>query len=69
MASVFAILLLLVSVVPRLSLCMKEKSKGKGEPGKIYHVRNIGRENLSASGRTNELTHTLWIVPLQKLYG
>ena len=35
--------------------------KERGEPGKIYHVRNvIGRENLITSRRTNELTHALW---------
>ena len=32
-----------------------------GEPGKIYHVRNvIGRENLITCGRTNELAHAVW---------
>ena len=43
--------------------------KEKGEPGKIYHVRNvIGREDLITSGRTNELAHALLIlVPLLKL--
>ena len=31
-----------------------------GEPGKIYHVRNvIGRENLITCGRTNEFAHAL----------
>ena len=56
------------SLVPRLSLCVNEKLKGK--PGKIYHVRNVvGRENLITSGRTNELAHALWIlVSLRKLY-
>ena len=35
--------------------------KERGEPGKIYRVRNvIGRENLITCGRTNELTHTVW---------
>ena len=35
--------------------------KERGEPGKIYHVRNvIGRENLITCGRTNELAHTVW---------
>ena len=35
--------------------------KERGEPGKIYHVRNvIGSENLITSGRTNELAHVLW---------
>ena len=33
--------------------------KERGEPGKIYHVRNvIGRENLITCGRTNELVWT-----------
>ena len=33
----------------------------RGEPGKIYHVRNvIGRENLITCGRTNELAHAVW---------
>ena len=43
--------------------------KERGEPGKIYHVRNVtGREDVITSGRTNELAHTLCIlVPLQKL--
>ena len=54
--------------------------KERGEPGKIYHVRNIiGRENLITSGQTNEIAHALWysfscksfmvLVQLQKLYG
>ena len=35
--------------------------KERGEPGKIYHVRNvIGRENLITSGQMNELAHALW---------
>ena len=35
--------------------------KERGEPGKIYHVRNvIGRENLITCGRTNELAHAVW---------
>ena len=34
--------------------------KERGEPGKIYHVRNvIGRENLITCGLTNELAHAL----------
>ena len=37
-----------------------EKSKERGEPGRIYHVRNvIGRENLITCGRMNELTHAV----------
>ena len=40
-----------VSLVPRLSPCANEKSKGRGEPGRIYHVRNVmGRENLITCG-------------------
>ena len=35
--------------------------KERGEPGKIYHVRNvIGRENLITCGRTNKLAHATW---------
>ena len=35
--------------------------KERGEPGKIYHVRNvIGRESLITCGQTNELAHTVW---------
>ena len=34
--------------------------KERGEPGKIYHVRNtIGRENLITCGQTNKLVHAL----------
>ena len=40
------------SLVPRLSPCVNEKSKGKKEPGKFYHVRNvIGREDLITCGQ------------------
>ena len=47
--------------VPRLSPRANENRKERGEPGKIYHVRNvIGRENLIKSGLTNELAHALW---------
>ena len=48
----------------------RARTEGRGEPGKIYHVRNvIGGENLIMSGRTNELAHALWIlVLLRKLY-
>ena len=40
---------------------MRTKSgKERGEPGKIYHVRNvIGRENLITYGRTNKHAHAL----------
>ena len=35
--------------------------KERGEPGKIYHVKNIiGRENLITCGHTNELAHAVW---------
>ena len=35
--------------------------KERGQPSKNYDVRNvIGRENLIANGRMNELTHALW---------
>ncbi len=52
---------------------MIEKLKERGEPGKIYHVRNVtGRENLISHGGTNELAHTLSCfidrIQLQKLY-
>ena len=48
------------SLVPRLSPRANEKSKERGEPGRIYHVRNvIGREDLITCGRTNELAHAL----------
>ena len=41
----------LYSLVPRLSLRTNEKSKERGEPGRIYHVRNVmGRENLITCG-------------------
>ena len=47
-----------ISLVPRLSPRANEKSKERGKPGRIYHVRNvIGRENLITCGRTNELAH------------
>ena len=38
----------------------EQKIKKSGESDKIYHVRNVmGRENLIACGRTNELTRVL----------
>ena len=53
------------SPVPRLSLHTRTKNRKKrGEPGKIYHMRNvIGRENLITCGWTNEFAHALltWI--------
>ena len=49
------------SLVPRLSLCMNEKSKGKGEPGKTHHVRNItGRENSPMFYCTLSVVKALW---------
>ena len=48
------------SLIPRLSPRANEKSKERGEPGRIYHVRNvIGRENLITCGRTNGLAHAV----------
>ena len=49
------------SLVPRLSLSTRTKNgKERGEPGKIYHVKNvIGRENLITCGQTNKLAHAL----------
>ena len=39
---------------------VNKKSKERGEPERIYHMRNvIGRENLITCGRTNELTHAV----------
>ena len=50
------------SLVPRLSPRTNEKSKERGEPGRIYYVRNVvGRENLITCGRTNELAHAVRI--------
>ena len=51
--------LILVQLV--LILHTTKNRKERGEPGKIYHMRNvISRENLSTSGQMNELTHALW---------
>ena len=37
-----------------------KNQKERGEPGKIYHVRNvIGRENLITCGRTKEFAKAL----------
>ena len=37
---------------------MCENWKKRGEPGKMYQVRNvIGRENLITNGQTNGLAH------------
>ena len=47
-------------------MCASEKSKERGEPGKIYHVRNVtGREYLITSGPTNKLAHALSLLYLQ----
>ena len=49
-----------LSLVPRLSRAQTKNGKERGEPGKIYHVRNvIGRENLITCGQTNEFAHAL----------
>ena len=35
-----------------------KNGKERGEPGKIYHMRNvIGRENLITCGQTNKFDH------------
>ena len=48
------------SLVPRPSPRANKKSKERGEPGRIYHVRNvISRENLITCGRTNEPSHAV----------
>ena len=40
-----------LSLVLRLTAQANKKSKGKGEPSKLYHIRNItGRENLVTAG-------------------
>ena len=39
--------------------CATKNRKERGEPGKIYHVRNvIGRESLITCGQMNKLAHT-----------
>ena len=44
------------SLVPRLSPHANEKPKERGEPSKIYHVRNaMGRDTLIRCGRANAL--------------
>ena len=54
----FTVLLALFPGSPR---ARTKNRKERGEPGKIYHVRNvIGRENLITCGRTNELAHAAW---------
>ena len=37
---------------------MNEKSKERGEPGKIYHIRNV--MGTEACGQTNALAHNIW---------
>ena len=45
------------SLAPRLSPRANEKSKERGEPGRIYHVRNVkGGENLHVGERKNSPT-------------
>ena len=58
-----------VALFPGSPRAQAKNRKEWGEPGKFDHMRNvIGRENVITSGRTNELAHALWTVPLQKLY-
>ena len=50
-----------VALFPGSPRARTKNRKERGEPGKIYHVRNvIGRENLITCGRTNELAHVVW---------
>ena len=50
----------LVASFPGSPRARMKNRKERGEPGKIYHVRNvIGRENLITCGRTNELAHAV----------
>ena len=59
-SSFYFITLFTASLVPRLSPRANEKSKERGEPGRICHVRNvIGREDLITCGRTNKLAHAV----------
>ena len=52
--------ILLVASFPGSPRARTKSGKERGEPGKIYHVRNvIGRENLITCGRTNEHAHAL----------
>ena len=61
---------LLVASFPGSPRARTKSGKERGEPGKIYHVRNvIGRENLITCGRTNEHAHALLLVQWRKLYG
>ena len=49
-----------VALFPGSPHARTKNRKERGEPGKIYHVRNvIGRENLITCGRTNEFAHAL----------
>ena len=46
---------------PGSPLARTKNQKERGEPGRIYHVRNvIGRENLITCGQTNKLAHAVW---------
>ena len=46
--------------VALFSLCGNENSKERGDPGKIYHVRNTaGRETLITCGQATEFAHAL----------
>ena len=50
----------MVASFPGSPRARTKSGKERGEPGKIYHVRNvIGRENLITCGRTNEHAHAL----------
>ena len=50
-----------VASFPGSPRAQTKNRKERGEPGKIYHVRNVmGRENLITCGRTNELAHAVW---------
>ena len=56
-----SLLSFLLALFPGSPHMRTKNQKEKGEPGKIYHMRNVtGRGNLITSGRTNELAHTLW---------
>ena len=55
------LILCILVLVSRLSPHANEKSKERGESGRIYHVKNvIGIENLITCGQTNELAHAVW---------
>ena len=55
-----SLLSFLLALFPGSPRTRTKNQKEKGEPGKIYHMRNVtGRGNLITSGQTNELAHTL----------